>query len=53
MQALVQSQFALLLGFELSSMIVDSLKFKRDSEVESEEEKAVVLLGIYSVQRAN
>ena len=41
------------LGFELSSVIVDSLKFKRGSEVESEEEKAVGLLGIYSVQRVN
>ena len=29
MQALVLGEFALLLGFELSSVIVDSLKFKR------------------------
>ena len=42
-----------MLGFKLSSVIVDSLKFKRGSEVESKEVKAVGLLGIYSVQRAN
>ena len=53
MQASVLGEFALLLGFELSSVIVDSLEFKRGSEVESEKEKAVGLLGIYSVQRAN
>ena len=50
---MVLGEFALLLGFKLSSMIVDSLKFKRGSEVESEGRKAVELSGIYSIQRVN
>ena len=50
---MVLGEFALLLGFEQLNVIVDSLKFKRGSEVESEEREAVELLGIYSVQRAN
>ena len=49
----VLGEFTLLLGFELSSVIVDSLGFKRGSKIESVEKKAVRFLVGYSVQRAN
>ena len=42
-----------LLGFELSSVIVDSLSFKRDSKVESDGEQSSRLLVDYSRQRVN
>ena len=53
MQASVLGEFALLLSFELSSVIVDSLKFKRGFKKRERRDKAVEFLGNYSVQRAN